>query len=421
MKNRIVALFLIFAMLFGMTSCALGTEIPPKDRPLEIETEQVVYTSESIDAICDSIVEISDFLLPILGASKLKDKSRTELRSYVSDTMIPIAKEIPIYQSELSELCDVLKDGLARIDTDAGAVEKYGAIASVYARAAALIDVDRLGELTYRLNLASLRDSLDEAQKKYDKNGNSVNLRKLEKYKALVADAEALGSDAFSDAFSVLMFIVSASLGSVTTDGGVISFKAADVLAVLEKQGERFSSLDVSAEQWQTVVAMCEEFIPEAMSGSPLLADVTWSLDDENYFTDAAVIMPDVIDFYAALTSGISGDVAEKIADGTELAIAEAICSELVTKSDVLDAFLLSLTEKIPPASESLCSIAEARDPDGYREFCSSYSATRQMLILGVEQFAADPTEENYQTLKDLTLGFARELNPVVAYVYFYL
>ena len=420
MKNRIIALFLLVSLVFGMTSCDRGQEIPPKDRPLVVESEDVVYTDEGIAEIADGLVKTADILMPILGYPKLKDDERAELHSLTRDRIIPIAREIPIYESELRRIFDILVEELSAISADNTDTDRLGIIADAYARMSAHVDSRRLGELIFELDLEWMGDSLERAKDRYDRYGYSYYLEDIEKYTALISDAEQLGSEAFSDALSVFMFIASASFGTVIADGSTVGVKAADILVIMKKQGEKFASLGINEAQWQTVAAMCEELIPDAIS-SAIHAKVTWTLDDEDYFTSAAAVMPDVIDFYEIFTSEISPEAAEGIEEGTELSLALSICRELARNKSALTDLLSAMEEKIPGASEAQISIMTTYEKEGYAEFTSLYLSSKEELIASIEAFVNEPTEDSIEELKRTVIGFAASINPVVAYVYMYL
>ena len=417
MKNRIIALFLLVSLVFGMTSCDRGQEIPPKDRPLVVESEDVVYTDEGIAEIADGLVKTADIFMPILGYPKLKDDERAELRSLTRDRIVPIAREIPIYESELSRIFDILVEELSAISADNTDTDRLGVIADAYARMSAHVDSRRLGELIFELDLEWMGDSLERAKDRY---GYSYYLEDIEKYTALISDAEQLGSETFSDALSVFMFIASASFGTVIADGSTVGVKAADVLVIMKKQGEKFASLGINEAQWQTVAAMCEEFIPDAIS-SAIHAKVTWTLDDEDYFTAAAAVMPDVIDFYEMFTSDISPEAAEGIEEGTQLSLALSICRELASNKGALTELLSAMEEKIPGASEAQISIVTTYEKEGYAEFTSLYLSSKEELIASIEAFVNEPTEISLEELKRTAIGFAASINSVVAYVYMYL
>ena len=420
MKNRIIAFLLLVSMLFCVTSCGKGNQIPPKDKVLVREDEAVVYTDEGAVKISDGLVGAAEVLMPKLGYPAIKDKDREKIRTLVSERLIPIAKEIPIYESEMLTLIDVLSETAEDIDPDDEYTDRLGIIADAYARVSARIDAERLGELIYRLDLEWLNDKLEQTKERYDEYGFPFYLSDIEKYTALIADAKALGSMAFSDALSIIMFMASAVFGSFDINGGALSVKGGDVLVILKKQGEKFASLGISEREWQTEAAMCEELIPNAAS-SAIHAKLTWTLDDENYFTSAAALMTDVIDFYAVITSDISPEAADSIDDASRLAIAREICREAMKHTARLDSLLVAIENKLPPATEAPLTLMNTYASVGYAEFTAAYSATKDELILAIEVFVADATEENYEAMLDAALGFMAGVNPVVAYVYLYL
>ena len=420
MKNRIIAFLLLLAMLFGMTSCEVDSEISEKDRPLIVESEEVVYTDTGISQISLGLLEIAESLASTLGYPALKEKDREELLDFAVNTLIPIAREIPIYESELLTIESIMLEAVDEMDSDMRYTDKLGAMADMYARMTANVDVLRFGMLVYELDLSWMTEKLEEAKSRYDRYGYSYYLADVEKYTALIADAENVGADTFADALSVIMFIASASFGTIGAGDGMISVKSADVLVILKKQSERFSSLNIDEKAWQTVAAMCEEFIPDTAS-SAIHGKLTWTLDDENYFASSASVMTDVLEFYSIFASDISSEAKSEIDDGSELELAQAVCRELLKHIEDFETLLSAIEAKVLPAGEATVSLMQTYDWEGYSDFCSRYGATKEDLLFGIEEFYTDPTEENYRELLDLALGFAKSVNPVIAYVYLYL
>ena len=414
MKNRIISLVLALMLLFSLVSCVKTEKVPPKDKSLTVETEAVIYTAAGIDAVSSRFADLFIRIAPRLGYPALVESERENIAEMIRTDIIPIAQNIPIYEEELLDLARSAEEYLDEFETERDL--DLGFILGLYTKFTVTVDAERLGRLSYRLQLNSIVDKLDDAIENYEKNGYGIEI--VDHYTALLEDARALGEGRYTDAFGATVFLFATSLGLGDIQGGALSLSTSDALTVIKKQGEKLSSLGLTDREWQTVAAMCEEYIPTG--GATLQGKMLVALKNDGFFSAAASLMPDATNFYATLSRSITKDSVEKMsADGLEYM--SAVLGEMLKNEDSFRAFLDRVIAELPAPERFTLAGINAYDKAGYEAFLERPTADADALILSAQTFVASPTDESYLALEDVLAAFLASKNPVVAYVYFYL
>lgn len=414
MKNRIISLVLALTLLFSLVSCVKTEKVPPKDKSLTVETEAVIYTAAGIDAVSSRFADLFIRIAPRLGYPALVESERENIAEMIRTDIIPIAQNIPIYEEELLDLARSAEEYLDEFETERDL--DLGFILGLYTKFTVTVDAERLGRLSYRLQINSIVDKLDDAIENYEKNGYGIEI--VDHYTALLEDARALGEGRYTDAFGATVFLFATSLGLGDIQGGALSLSTSDALTVIKKQGEKLSSLGLTDREWQTVAAMCEEYIPTG--GATLQGKMLVALKNDGFFSAAASLMPDATNFYATLSRSITKDSVEKMsADGLEYM--SAVLGEMLKNADSFRAFLDRVIAELPAPERFTLAGINAYDKAGYEAFLERPTADADALILSARTFVASPTDESYRELEDVLAAFLASKNPVVAYVYFYL
>ena len=422
MKNKIVSLLLVIAMLFGFASCRRDKETDESkgNGGLNIEVEELEYSEGAIAEATAGIVDLVTKIVGLLGYSEqIKNEDIEKIGDVFKNEVIPILVDVRIYPSELESLL-LYADECVEIAEGADKDRiKTNIISDLYSKFSAVLDKDRLGALVYELHVLAINKKLESAKEKYDKHGYAFYLEDVEYYNSLIKKAGELGREKFCDAVSVLTFTISAFNESADFDDSGVSISAGDAVAILERQGKEFAKLELNSTDWQTVAEMCEAFIPKSPSDT-LESKLLVILGNEDFFISAADAMTDLIEFYTSLTEDISEESIPAIENKEEYAYEIAICRELMKKESELRVFLSKIEEKVPGASRDAVTLMSSFDKDGYTKFESEYYADSDALILAIKAFVESPTGENYGLLESAYLGYAARINSAIAYVYLY-
>ena len=423
MKNKIIAVTLITAMIFGFTSCKKKNkqdEPTPKDEQLVVEIEEVKYNESDISGSATKVTELAGEFARVFGyAEQIGDDEIKEIEDTFRNDIIPLLIDIKIYPSELTSLLTCAEECLELADKEDGGAGDPEIFSDLYNKFVAVLDAERLGALVYELDLLMLAEMADDAQEKYDNLGYPFYLEDVKYYNDVIEDAKRLGRTKFASAISVITFTASAFNGSADFEDGGVSISVADTADIMKKQGEKFASLELSSDEWKIVAQMCEMYIqknvPSGLKGKVLL-----SLDDSDFFVESVGVMPDLIKFYAKVTSDISKGSINLIEQGEKYAYERAVCTEILKNKAEFEALLVALEVKIPDANEECIDLVNTYAKKGYTDFILKYNANANDLISSISTFASAPTEQNYNRLLEVCIGYAARINSVVTYVYLF-
>ena len=410
MCRRIVALLLLFSMIFCISGCS-GEGIPRKDKDFTLEAEPAQYTDEQIESFSGEVADTCAKLNSALGFSALKQKERDNIARLFKEKLLGALIDIPVYPDELSEILSC-----ANATVDGASLEGEMLMLELYTSFSAILGTDRIGMLVYEIEKCRIEECLDE---ELSKNGYYYNQKRVDYYTALSDDATALGKEEFSEAVSVLMFMLCASLGSVSLDDGMIRVEGADLSVILRKQGERFSSLSLTAEEWQTVARMCEEPLGD-MPSVQFKNQMLLPLSEDGFFRDTARVMPALLDFYGVITSDIPKESARFIVNGEGYEAASAVCRQIALHEESFMELLGSVESLMPPAGAQSLERMERLDASGYADFCALGSISRDTLFESVCRLADAPSEENFEALRLDVALYISGINSVAAYTCFY-
>ena len=417
MKNRIISLALAVALLFSLVSCYKAEYVPPKDKYLTVETETVEYNEEKITAICEQFADIFARIAPRIGYPPINEEKEKSIAEMLREDVAPIARTIPIYEDELASMAEIAEEYVALSEEQNKDDIDSGFVLGLYTKFSTVVDSERLGRFTYHVQLLRLRDKLADAEEQYEKRGYGYET--VLHYITLIEDAEALGEDKFSDAISVVTFMLASSVGLGDIQGGVVSLTSSDALVVMQKQAERLESLELADADWQTVAAICEENIPkgaESFKRKMLVA-----LNNDDFFIGASVLMPDIVEFYATVAEHATKESIELMTSEEALAYERVLYGEAIKNEKELRAFLDRISDELPGVGSFALTAIKAYDKAGYAEFLERQTVDQDEFIAAIRCFADNPTESTLTALNEAKCAFIAGINPFIAYVYLYL
>ena len=284
MKERIIAISLILAILMALCSCKNNNKNENSNNGgLNIEVETLKYTEDDISSASDEIKELTVELARVLGyANQLGDDDIEEVDKVFKNDILPMLIDVKIYPSELTALLDCVRECITVADETADETTPK-IIADMYTKCVSVIDADRFGALVYELQVFAIDRKAMSVKEKYDKYGYAFYLEEAEYYELVVKNAKELGRDDFASALSALIFTASLFNGSANFEGDGVSISVSDSVAIMEKQAKKFAELKLDSKDWQIVAEMCEVFISNDVSDD-LKGRVLRALDDADFF-----------------------------------------------------------------------------------------------------------------------------------------
>ena len=421
MKERIIAISLLIAMLVALTSCKKEKNNNNQGGGgLNIEVEELEYTEDDVSAAADEVKDIAKELVSTLGyENQVNDDDIEEIGNIFKEDILPILIDVKIYPSELTSLLDCTRECIVLADEKTAENTTPKIISDMYTKCVSILDADRFGALVYELQIFAINRKAMSVKEKYDKYGYAFYLEETEYYESVIEKANELGRTDFASALSALIFTASMFNGSANFEGDGVSISVSDSVAIMEKQAKKFAELELDSKDWQIVAEMCEVFISKEVSDD-LKGRILLALDDSDFFIESMALMPELIEFYAKIMNGVSKENIALIESGAEYAYVRAVCYEILKNENAFRALMSALEEKIPAPSDKCLELINIYDKSRYNTFVNSYNSNASELIASIKTFSSNPTSVNYDTLIRNCIGYAAGINSVVTYVYLY-
>ena len=443
---KIICALLVSVFLFNLFSCERGESDVVYDKTLRLTIEDVpISYSEQLTADLGSrYANIAAKLIERISAITINENQKASLNESFTTKILPIFIELKIYPEEIDEL--FLEAEKCIIDSESYSVLS---IYSLYRKAITVLGSERSGSLLYSLALNSINEKRESTAKKYEQDGNLYK-RDLIRYEGLYTDLTRLGAENFSTALTISSLILStASSVNETVTENAFSVSDAELLYILDRQGDILTKKSPTEEQWQTFGAIISELIPK--KSDTLISSSAYALKNyyhkieldgsdgrdaldvilENpelyplvyrsgYIATAMKVMPKLFSLYTALAKNLRNEAKfslESTLDEKEAAIFSAlfICEEEIRALD------LALTSFATADFDTLRANVQAySDPQRLESFLSNTSTlTADELILSVKNISECDTGAQAGEIKALLTSYLFNISPYLSFVIF--
>lgn len=256
--KRFLALFLTLALLFSLVSCTNQEDTSNREITLQIIKEPAVYSDELVARILDNV-------------------SDDALKSFIKSNLLPALAEIPIYESELTEICDFVQNALDLYTFDLIFVCK------LYSKGVSILDNERNAALAYELTRFTFE---------YTQNNEKLNILNNE-----------LGRENFCNILSLFMFIASFGSGIIPANiAGSSYISDADILNMLRHEAKYYASLNISPEKWSSGVALLQGLFKDVeIKQYPLTSKVLNELSNDDFFEKSAMALTEFAKLFSAV------------------------------------------------------------------------------------------------------------------------
>ncbi len=260
--KRFIALILALLLLFPFVSCAEKNESSDRDTTLQIIEEPAVYSDELI----------SHLVKTVSG-----DAQKSELEDFIRSELLPTLAEIPVYESEIIEICDIAQTAIGANTLDPVFV------CELYSKGVSILGNERNTALAYELTRLTFE---------YTKDHEKLNILNNE-----------LGRESFCDILSLLMFVGSFGSGIIPANlVGSSYISDADILNILRHEANHYAKLDLSAEKWSAGVKLLDGLLRNInIEKYPVSSAVLNELSDSDFFEKSALALPE----FAKLLSAV--------------------------------------------------------------------------------------------------------------------
>lgn len=353
-----ISLLLAISLFLGATSCTKRNAIDETDEQrLTVETVTVRYTDELLAQASLKASEILARWLYLRDGLVMGETERASFAEQVRLGYLPVWEKEGVLEDELWRALSLAERACEEWEASDGSTRaRTLLLCSYYRDLVAVLGSTRAGRVTYGGLCFYFEEQIAYNQARYEQYGLSwYDTAAKQASRRLEALQGEIGAEAFTDAMSVPAFAASVAAGAIpSAEAGVAGLLYdGDLVAILQRQGDYFSSLSVSEYQWYVIGDIWLSLaIGDAES---LPAQMTATLHDEGIAARSALCIPELLTLYASLADGLdAASLAELRSAETEEARARAVCKLL----SACDGELLTLLEKF----RTLCACATERE-----------------------------------------------------------
>ena len=403
-ETRIFCVLLIFSLLFGLCSCYKTEEEYDPSLRLEIEAGEIVYGEEFLENANARFANIVVYLLESYLGSTLSEARKEALSTAFSSEAAPLFMKAGIYESEVSA---ILSEAEKCVMLSAAEGFSSALLFSLYECSLYTVGSLRSGRLAYFAAERFLSDRIAMAEKRYEQYGMSWYLADAERLKETAAAIREMGEGRFSSAVSILFFTFSLAnqAGAEENKESAFALREEQLLSLLARQGAFFEAQGIEEADFSAIGALISEMIPDRPVS--LTSALSYALKNENYFSEAARVLPSLVCLYA--------DVAAALSSETDINGA-AIARALLENEEGLRASLEKIERYAMTASErERAALLSYVSEEMLSAFSSAYPAMdADALIEKIGRLAAEGGSADA-----LFADFISYLNFVMPYIAF--
>ena len=285
--SKIICALLVSVFLFNLIACR-GEEADvfyDKTVRLTVEEEPLNYTEEVTNGLASRYTELAASLIEITQEIKIEEQKDSISKHFKSNIM-PVLHRLKIYPQE----ADAILTSAEKI-INSNKEYTLSSLYSIYSEALRILGSQRSGELMYELALITVAEKRDNAKKGYEE--ATISALKKSYYKnyirciGLLTDLRALGKEKFISALTIssLIFSTAASVGQ-TVKENAFSVSDAELLFILDRQGEILSERCPTEDEWQTFGGLLSDLILKP--GDNLISSVFYAIKNYSHPVDSS-------------------------------------------------------------------------------------------------------------------------------------
>ena len=413
-NGRATCALLALLILLSCVSCTKTNGSTPdydEDQGLDIIPESITYSDEFIANANVRFANISCSLIESYIGAPLDDKQKQSVSYEFKKTVIPMTYRVRIYEDELDA---ILSSFEAYIEDDGN---EAWSMLDLYERCLTEIGSTRSGKLTYEISLFIVERKEKNSREKYEEYQYDWYLEDAERCCALFDSLELMGEEKFVSIISMTSFLTSLTRTERPNGESAFELTDADLLSILDHQGDLFLSQELSEDDFSTFGALIQELIPK--KGDTLEASLLYVLKNNGYFPKALKAMPSIISLYAATAKRLNAEGKLKI-DGDEDENARALASALLFSADSIYTLNDDLLEHAATASNSEKDAINALAKEEFASFTENTPAIDvKNLMDSLDEISKDnslhPAEKLHDSIQSYLFGIA----PFITFVFY--
>lgn len=408
LKKGICAL-LILIFLFNLASCS--SEEQTHDGKLEITEEGLAYSEEYTESVTQ---RLSDMLNKTTD-EKLKaivSMNKKEALAVFTGKILPKLCEIKVYEEELDEFFSSME---TMLDTEDYSASK---LTSLYESLLYTLGSTRTGILLHTVATEIISKKIATARDRYEKYGYSWYLDDIERCESLKADLTEMGEKHFSEIVSAAAFVISTLRSASPTSDNALALSDAELLFILEHQGEEFLLNASDREDWQIVGRLITELIPKLDFADSTAISILYALKQEAYFNSLMQSCTELFSLYASLTRNLRSEGKFSLSKSYS-ENERAICSALLSSQKELSELYTALHTSGSIDSDRLRrAVEECSDKEALDLFLSSHSPLTYEELKEELSTCANGSGE-FKGIEEIMLGTLYSVSPYLSFIFF--
>ena len=356
---RGISLLLAFLILFGATACARGTVAsePKEEIRLTVEETPVQYTDAFSEQSARRATEILSRLLFLNEGLLIPESEKEALMQRIRNDYLPLFSSQRVREEELERVLERSEYFCDRLESASATDSKRTMLLGEWYRdMVAALGTERAGHVMFFGICFYLDEQIHYFEEQYDRYGFSfyqMQADLLKERKSALTDE--IGADVFAKAMTVPAFLSSVAAGALWVEDEQLSslLYDGDLVAILRRQGDYFTSLGISEYQWILLGEVFSLFGSDG--GEDLLGEEICILRDLGVLSDGAACIPNALRLYSAFVDRLDAKTLAAIRDGADPdAQLKVFCSVLAECKDEM----LALMEKF----EMMCKTSALRE-----------------------------------------------------------
>ena len=203
-----------------------------------------------------------------------------------------------------------------------------------------------------------------------------------------------------------------------TGEESALTLSDAELLFILEHQGEIFLKSASDEESWNTIGRLITELIPKLNFTDVTVLSVLYALKQDAYFNSLTQTMPYLFKLYASFTKNLKNEAKFSLSS-TKEENDRAICSALLSSGTELKNFYDALHTYGSTDSARLRAAVEASaDKTTLDCFLNSHAPlTYEELLYELESCAA--ADSDAKSSQELLIGVTYSVSPYISFILF--
>lgn len=423
MGAKLLAFVLAALLLLSQVSCASSPkEAESNTQRLEVETVPAVYSESLRTAVTEKIADLIERVVRLYEGLVLTETQRQSLRLRIEQAVLPALQSVPFYKQELEHLLRMAEEMVSAAEGgEPSDPSRIAVLLRFYQSGLGYVNSAKLGALLYHALLCGLDLLIEVNEARYNQYGYEWYLQDAQAYRAQrMALEQELGVDAFCEVSAMLLFAGSlVSNAWSLEDSRLFAVSDAELVMLLQKQGDHFAASEVTARQWSVAADLWCEWV--AVDGESALSLTLQAMRESGDVASAAAAIPAFFVYYRAFTHALDELYLNAMLSSNKSARVSAWVSVLVECEGAflaLDAVLAAQLRESDGVLEALQRAGLGEELEAF--LADTPTATAADVTACLRACANSYRPEQIEALETTFLAYLRTYLPCLTFAMLY-